>query len=254
MDGPSELLSNGHDAVIRGTLPTQIYVVPTLSSICPQAPKKVNQLYGIEDISPILEYISVHSGMTMVSNIICWYFRAIKETSVNTAVGLSMIPWIVLGVHSILNEKPKELGFPLWAEWFNLVFFSVVAHATLTSADYANSATKAIAIWALLNGLLLAANPALFGKVYQTAERDDVVLLGRRNYGYNLCCTAVFLYSLATEVNMSKAVGYSWVPALVGLISMMFITKDFDKLNLPMGPPVYFWLFVEALVVYTLAF
>lgn len=214
------------------------------------SPAKMAEAYGM-GFSPVTIFIGERAATAIYTGTILWWALAQKGASLNTAVGISILPWILLSLHSILNDKPKEMGFPVNVEYLQLAINSCVAHATLTNAEYADSATKGIALWGLLNSMLLFFNPVLFGKVYGTAERDDSVYFARRNYGNNLGSLSVLIGSLALGKDTTTSMGYSWLSNLLGLATMMFITKDIEKQNIEKAP-CYAWLVFMSFVVYVL--
>jgi hypothetical protein len=224
------------------------------------SPKQESKMYNILDkgkMTPRLAYLAVRRGTAMYTCALIWWFHVQSEMAVNRAMGLSLIPWILASVHALLNEKPKELGYPAGVELLNIAMCSFVAHGALAEAPHATDALTMLAALFLADGLLQAIRPALFGRTYGilSAETEDhnMVNFARRNNGYCQCAYGVFVGALALGVDFKKAIGYSWIFPLVGLMSMLFITKDIEKNNV-MKEPFYLWLLIQAIVVGSLAF
>lgn len=219
------------------------------------SPKKMIEGYGL-GATPETDFVGKNSGVSIFSAALAMWCRIFKDSSVNHAAGLATIPWILCCVHSILNDKPKEIGYPAAVDYLNLAIFVFGAFATLTDASYANNVVKAMALWALANGLILAVNPVAFGKSYHVKQmgvigRDELLMYSWKTYGYDLIWLGIFMGLMGSGVDDLKAIGYSWLPGLIYLITVLFTSKEAEKFGMPKGP-LYAWLIVEAIVLGTL--
>ena len=198
---------------------------------CAMAPQKAINAYGIKNPSSIVNFITTRSSTVLSAFSIAFWCLAHKNTSINTAYGISTIPFIVSSVHAILNEKPKEFGYSAAVECFNIALFSMAVQAALTDSAHADTLIKIVLGWGLFNGALLFANPQLFGKLYNTPEREAVVYSVSRTYGNNLIAFCVYLGSLVLGKENLTACAYSFIGWALGIAIQVFMTKDIEQFD-----------------------
>lgn len=168
--------------------------------------------------------------------------------SVEKSIGVATIPWVLLNLYAILNDKDKEFGYPSLIDKFNLALFSLCVHSGFTEASCANAVINFSAAWGISNGFLLFLYPNIFGAVYgirQEREDSASVFTARRNYGSNLISCGVFFLALSLGADKLVAAGLYWLSAFLGFAIMTFITKDWAKQNVQVLP-IYIWLLIVA--------
>jgi len=73
-----------------------------------------------------------------------------------------------------------------------------------------------------------------------------------KQLGFFFVGVGVMMYALSQGVDSLRAIGYSWIPMLLNVLDMVFVSKDVEELDLPTGP-LYFWIAMMAVFVGTLA-
>jgi hypothetical protein len=220
------------------------------------APQKGRDLYNTKDLElkdpkswEIHDYIGQRCALCLITSPVAWWLHVEVGMSRDEAVGVVLLPWILLCLHSLLNEKPQQLGSSPRADYMSLAMFSFVAHATLTHTIYSNLAVKILAGFTLANGLLAFMNPAAIGSLYGTPEREDFINLMRRMYGNNLNSLAAFIGAFAWGLPHLKAVGIAWATAGVGMVLLL---GDLKKFKVAMAP-IFVWLVLMAFFGITLS-
>lgn len=228
-----------------GTAVTGIY-----SSIMVLSPSKACDLFGATP-NPKLFALVERMGGAFLGSVVQAFCLVVQGTSLNTAVGASIIPLLVVLIKSILNDEPKKLGFHLEGQILVVVFGLLVTYACFTNAAYANTAIKLHTLWCLVNAVPLVLAPAPVGKMWGW-EGDPIITFTVRYLGYALLVAGVYTAALLQDVEGLKALGYAFIPALAGRAIGLFVTKDFEKCGMEMGPN-YALLLQEAVMVGTLA-
>jgi hypothetical protein len=220
------------------------------------APQKGRDLYNTKDLElkdpkswEVHDFIGRRHALCMITASVAWWLHVELDMSRDEAIGVVTLPWILLCLHSLLNETPKQLGSSPRADYVCLAMFSFVAYATLTHATYSNLSVKILAGFALANGLMLFMNPAATGSLYGAPERDDFINLIRRCYGNNLIALGAFTGTFAWGLPHLKAVGITWATVGVG---MFFLLDDLKKFKVAMAP-MFVWLVLAAFFGITLS-
>jgi hypothetical protein len=215
------------------------------------SPKKTCAIYGMTR-SPRVEKIIEMAGSTLLALALTSYCLIFKGTSVETAVGISTFPWVVLCLRDILEETPKELGVDMNGSYLNLAVGVVSGYACLTGNN-ADAARKFLAIWTCANGILLALAPAKACELWGWKNPDGREKLLIKSLGYFLWSVGTMGLSLVQGVDTLKAFGYSWIVNILGVLDNNLITKGIDEYGLNKAPQ-YIWMVLMAIFAYTLAF
>jgi hypothetical protein len=220
------------------------------------APQNGRELYNMKDLElkdpkswEIHDFVSRRSALCMITSPVAYWLHVLVGMSRDEAVGVTILPWILLCLHSLLNGKWQQLNSSPRADYICLAMFSFVAHATLTHATYSNLAVKILAGFTLANGLMLFMSPAAIGSLYGTAECEEFIDLIGRCYGMNLNSLAAFVGAFAWGLPLLKTIAIAWATAGVG---MFLLLEDFKKFKLGMGP-IYGWLVLMAFFGITLS-
>lgn len=182
------------------------------------------------------------------------YCLVFQGTSINTAVGIGQLPAVASILSDLLNGYCKDAGLPNGPQYGALAVHAFIAYACLTNASYADIAINICSAWCLVNGVTLglATTPAL--KQWGMENADTLTTALAKQAGFFLLGLGALVYSLSQgNVDSIRAIGYSWIPLLVNLVDMAFVSKEFVELNMPMGP-IYTWIVLMAVFVGTLAF
>jgi uncharacterized protein YjeT (DUF2065 family) len=213
------------------------------------APQKARYLYFTNDLKlkdpkswEVCDFVQQRFALCLITSPVTWWLHVEAGLSRDEAIGVVALPWILLCLHSLLNETCQRLGSSPKADYICLTVFSLVAFATLTHASYSNLSVKSLAGFTLANGLLSFMNPAAIGSLYGTPEREDFILLMRRSYGNGIISVAIFTAAFAWGVPQLKVVGLTWIVAGIGQVLLL---EDLKKFKVVMAP-ILFWLFLAA--------
>jgi hypothetical protein len=218
------------------------------------APQKAGDIYGrnVELKDPksvqVIHYLLQRSALCNMSMVVMWYLHFEAGLSRDKAVGICALPWILMCLHSLLNETMQKMGSSPRVEYQALFFFILTAYATLSETTYSNLATKIQTGWGLVNGLAAYMYPAAIGTMYGIPEREDYVLFLRRYYGMHLLVLAVFGGSFVHGRNLFDMLGLFWA---VGFALTVGLWKDIDRMKTA-KKPIYAWLVLAAFFAVTL--
>jgi hypothetical protein len=206
------------------------------------APKKGRHLYNSKDLVlkdpkslEICDYLVQRSALCLITSPVTMWLHVDVGLSRDEAVGLAVLPWILLCLHSLLNETHQSFGSSPRADYISLFMFCCVACATLTHATFSSLAVKILSGFTMANGLLAFMSPAAIGTLYGTPEREDFILLMIRSYGLNLIIAAVFTAAFASGVPQLKTIGITWAAACVGLL-VFLLNNSLKKFKVAMAP------------------
>lgn len=207
--------------------------------------KLVKDAYGVNvaDQDDIVPFLIRESGMTMLFGPLYVWAASLFGTSIQKAVGVSVVPWVVRSLVNICSQRSQTLDYPLALDLINLSVFSVVSYTTLlgsTAAANANMAILGLGMYGMAIGASLFLNPSFFiGE--RTYKDETLVSFILRNHGNNVFCLAVVYAALGRGASISKAYGYCWMAASIGIAIMTFVTNDLVQNNVPMGAAL-FWI------------
>lgn len=122
-------------------------------------PDMIRELYANMPYSPLSDLIFQRHGTAMLACTLPAYCLLFQETSVETAVGVSTLPFIIDLVRSELAEEPEKLGWPKYAQLVPIPFAAVTCYGCLNSKDWAHAAMKIYSVWLGLTGLLAGFAP-----------------------------------------------------------------------------------------------
>lgn len=207
------------------------------------------EIYGSPKPDAIGEEFSTITGAIILSFCIQAYYLIFRESDLKTAVGIGTIPRIVMAFKILWNEDYKKLNFKPTTTAFMLAVFLVVAHACLVDGSKADSAIKFYAIFNILYGSITAFFPAKAVENMGTpASADNNMMM--RMLGVVVLGLGVYQTALAWDMDPLQAFGVAWMPQLLFQMSACFITKEYEKNNVP-ALASYLWMLFDAIVVGT---
>ena len=170
-----------------------------------------------------------------------------KCSSTNTAIGLSILPWIVTTLKAVVDGDSASVKTN--PQLFVLLYEIFTAHALFTDAGYATKALQAFCVWVLANGIFLVMSPKGAATSWGgNADPEDQVVSMTKTNGFGLLSYGTFVYALSKNVDVAKSFGYSLLPWLFDNVSRQFITKEVEKYGQASGPHV-FWLLYFIIVI-----
>jgi hypothetical protein len=215
-------------------------------------PDKVREVYKIP-YSPLSTLIFQRHGIVLLACTLLAYCLLFQETSVETAVGVSTLPFIIDYARSELAGEPKKFGWgPMHSQLVPLAFAAVTCYGCLNSKDWANTTMKVYSVWLAMNGVLAGFAPDSFEMLWYV-KLTDIQKHGFQWRGFFLLDYAVYIGCLAWGVAPMKALGYAWVPATLANVYFNVLsntTKDFG-MNRPM---LFAWMVLGIVITATLSF
>jgi hypothetical protein len=214
-------------------------------------PEKVREVYKIP-YSPLSDLIFQRHGVVMLACTLVAYCLVFQETSVETAVGVSTLPFIIDYARSELAGEPEKFGWPKYSQAVPLSFAAVTGYGCLNAKDWANAAMKVYSVWLAMNGILAAFAPESFAMLWYV-KLTDIQNHGFQWRGFFLLDLAVYIGCLAWGVAPTKALGYAWIPATLANAYFNVLsstTKDFG-MNRRM---LFAWMVLGIVVTATLSF
>lgn len=147
------------------------------------------------------------------------------------ALGMGCLPFLITAFINVINGSST---LAKGGQVFMLLEESFLAHALLTGADYATTATKVCAVFWLGAGLQCRLDPEGGAKFWgvKTPLTDKTKFLTKK-FGQNLMHAAVLFWFITCGENPTKAYGYSIVPSFLSLAFQCFIEKDKAGLAYP---------------------
>jgi hypothetical protein len=219
-------------------------------------PGKVRELYASMPYSPFSDLIFQQHGTTLLACTLTAYCLLFQGASVEKAVGVSTLPFIIDLIRSELAEEPEKFGWPKYAQLVPLAFAAVTCYGCFHSKDWANTAMKVYSVWVGFTGLQVALAPDSFAKLWNAkfmSTLTDIQKHAFQWWGFFLLDYAVYVGCLAWGVAPMKALGYAWVPATLANAYFNVLsnkTKDFG-MNREM---LFAWMLLGIVTTATLSF
>jgi hypothetical protein len=222
-------------------------------------PGKVRELYNAP-YDPLTDLIMQRHGAAQLSFTLMSYCLFFQETSVETAVGVSTLPFIIDFCR--WGEKPY-----MYREHFALVpvatgaaiccgcFYSKDwANIVMQVGPMANIVMQVYTVYGGISGLLAILSPDLHAKARGLrTELTGIQKLATQWWGLFVLELGVCIGCLAAGVEPIKAVGYAWLPETLANAYwnvLTYTTKDLG-LNRPM---LFAWMVLGMAVTATLSF
>ena len=172
---------------------------------------------------------------------------ALNGATVNTALGCGIIPNLVQGAKTLLNDTPKKLGVPAPGMIFNTALNAFAVYALLTGQSYADKVAKFMIGFFGLNGIVFAIAPAVGAGAWGIKGNDKVEFL-MKAFGFFITSWAVLGAALIKGEDAAKAIGYSFIPPLLSIIDSNLISKSVEKFGMAKNPQ-YFWAVVQVAII-----
>jgi len=113
-----------------------------------------------------------------------------KCSSTNTAIGLSILPWIVTTLKAVVDGDSASVKTN--PQLFVLLYEIFTAHALFTDAGYATKALHAFCVWVLANGIFLVMSPKGAATSWGgNADPEDQVVSMTKTNGFGLFRTVL---------------------------------------------------------------
>ena len=188
----------------------------------------------------VIDNVNQLANMCMISCALVWWLIVQEEFPVDKAMGVMCLIWVVFNLYVLLNDIPQKVNASPRSNYINVVTLSLVAYATLGNTEYARLANKIESCFVLANGVIFFVNPSSVGTLYAIPDREDCVMVARRNFGNNLTAMGVVLCALAWDVPTMQANGLAWASVGLGLLWLAPVFKKHNH-NMTM---IYGWLII----------
>ena len=173
--------------------------------------------------------------------------------SLNTAVGLSTIPYVLRSARNIVTKSHVKLfgGSSAITEFAGMVVSFLAGYATLAGASFSDVAMKAFAAMLLLPGIIQYVAPKnTFGDASKKGNQDGgkpgSVRLFNRNYGDNMLINGAFYMALALGCDIFQSFAACWFVAAAGMGYMA--AMDMPAYEPSLVGPTFGWVVICVLI------
>ena len=186
-----------------------------------------------------IKYLLQRRCLCNLGTMVVWYLHYELGLTKEVSIGLTILPWILITLHSLLNEVTTRMGHNNRVEYVCLAVFVPAAYATLGQKEYADLTLKILYVVTLCHGVLVYVNPSGVDTLYGAEVPEDAVLDMRRWYGSDLTAVVLFGMTLLTyDVDAAKSMGIIYASYFVLTAGVMRLT-DLSRLDIR---PLYAWL------------
>ena len=198
--------------------------------------------YKDENYEEYVMSVLRQDGLAILTSPLVWFLMTFKELSYQQAIGIALLPWIILMLYFFLNEVPQKVGGSLKGTLLNILVFSFVAFSNIFETTYGDLSVKILAGFGLTHGLLVFFSPNLHASLLGNVQDDDILQFARRGVGASLLTTNIYFAALIGGVENPMACGIGW---WVGLFTMLILLDDFKKYKTDL-PKLYAWFVIMA--------
>jgi hypothetical protein len=243
--GPEKQASKGVDKDLVGKVLTGAYLIQGAAFMF--APAQQLNFYGMKDTTEVTEAFMSDVGSDLVATGIVAYRSLIEKRSINKSVGsafLFLFGWTVI---TFLTDRQGSIGASLEPIYARLVLFSLGALTALTDQEYASKLAFANAYFRLINGIFTVFDPVKVGDTWglRLAEQaSEVCMMRELGFAITLCST--LMVTLLGGLDSIKSMGWSSMVSTAYFISQGFITKEWEKVGMPIRTN-YVMLFLSLL-------
>mmetsp|Transcript_48435 Transcript_48435/g.134729 ORF Transcript_48435/g.134729 Transcript_48435/m.134729 type:complete len:285 (-) Transcript_48435:175-1029(-) len=207
----------------------------------------------------VFDWFHQRSFLAMVTHGLCWILFdsvGLKPTEVYALAGL---PWIVISLHSLLNEIPKEMNTSIRPDAQILTMMLVLNFLLFIGSPHLLLIEKIVSTLTMIAGLQLYFAPALSASVYKFPQHhaeQPIVVQHMKYYGIQLIVMTILGGTLVwqvgeedTDKEASRAVvlnslAVSWLVDVILYIPMLSSAKTtFTNMN-----HIYAWIVVTVAV------
>ena len=219
------------------------------------APTKSLELYGLEASG-----CNVHMMENVGANLLCYAIQCMATVfyhqPLEKAAAMGTIPVVYLALKSLADGTAKKVGMSNSAHFIlTSLWGSALIYGGINGEGWTKQLLRVVAWCNIANGLVGGFAPKTLSSLWghnASQMPDSAALLLKSSMLFGLS-HAVFQNTLLDQKSVYKAVGWGMVPHLMQSASVLFLTKEVDKLNAPKAPGI-FWLVVHLAVIATLAF
>ena len=220
------------------------------------APHKQHELYFVKPLEfksdtekeHVLS-INCQENLALVTCTLIFGLVAFNDFDREVAIGVSVVPWLILMLFFLLNEYPQKFGNSTKGLYCNVAMFAFVAYATIMETEYSSLAVKLLAGFTVTHGLFLLLSPTTHAAFWGNVESGDFLMFTARCLGANVLDLGVMLCALIAGLPLVLCCGLGWACAF---FTFLLLLGDFQKFNMDM-PKVYGWMVVMAFFAVTLS-
>jgi hypothetical protein len=215
-------------------------------------PGKIRELYDIPSTPFADSVLFRRHGTALLAFTLPAYCLFFQGSSVETAVGVSTLPFIIELIRSELAEEPEKFGWPKYAQLAPIPLVAMTCYGCLNAKGWANSAMKVYSAWVGITGLLAGLAPELYTK-HWNVKPTNTEHHGLQWWGLLMMDLSVYIGCLARGVAPMRALGYSWIPFTVGNACFNLFSDKTKEIG--MNRPILFsWMALGIVITATLAF
>lgn len=196
------------------------------------------------------------AGFASLANVVMNY-QMLQTGDVSKALSSALMMYVLSALASLINEDFKALGAKTQGSYVWIALNGAAVYGLSTGADWAmNKTIPAIAAMAFLAGSISLWDPvkglALYGRDSKAPLSTETGLL-IDSLGAIHAGSAAMMYAYSTGVETTKVIGYGFIPFVISLVKNVFVTKNYQKLNMD-TTPFKVWIAMALVIIGTLSF
>lgn len=200
------------------------------------APGYTSKKYGVTLVSGLVKVITRRLGACLISiAALSLSLNVLHRSTINRAVAMATIPWLVDGIVSLFQNEPKNYLFSLLTNLFMLFLNLFTFGVTFTeNHELAPLAIKAYTGWYVVNAASFILIPVFGGSgLWNVMDLDKDTKWMFRCSGFPALALATYL-ALIDNFDMmlqARVLGYSYVVLTAGLVSPLMSKKKHGQME-----------------------
>jgi hypothetical protein len=201
------------------------------------APRYTSKKYGVTVVSGVVKVATRRLGACLISiAALSLSLNVLHRSTINHAVAMATIPWLVDGIISLFQNEPKNYLFSLLTNLFMtfLNFFTFVV-TFKENHELAPLAIKAYTGWYVINAITFILIPVFGGSGLWNVMKLD------KDMQWILHCSGFPALALATYLVLidnfdmmlqARVLGYSFVALTAGLIAPLMSKQKHGQMEI----------------------
>eukprot|EP00536_Pseudo-nitzschia_multiseries_P010572 jgi/Psemu1/289158/fgenesh1_pg.327_\ len=236
--------------VVAKTATAIIGVQGLINVLCPEANL---QFYGVNATDDFdLLVCTKMTGFYQLVPTVTATALLFYDTTVNTAIAYSFVPFIVMFATGLINEEPLKFGTASSAFRFWMLVDSVLMYGLMNDYSWAVGGFKVVLAIFVIQNLITYLDPFRGVELYgRTKPLSPHAKSSLRTVANNGLIASTQTLALLSGADTLTAIGYTWLFASTLLLIELIFGKDFEELKIR-RTPFFGWLLLSFVVVGTL--
>ena len=209
--------------------------------VCSLFPKSNHKIYGGSDDSLLMQTITTGCGYNLLASGVLGYGLMFQDGwDLSTTIGYAFLVQCINNWYKIISGNATKSGGTVTSQMIPLCMKLFGAFANLTKQEYASIFTKAVAIFACMNGVLFVLKPDKGLKKWSVDAKPSKSALSMiRVLGYLILGQMATLLSASSGVEATKSIAFGAMFPLFQIVDFLFITDEYAQTS--SAPRVVFY-------------